>query len=169
MGTTTTQITWEEFLQLPEEPGKQELLDGEVIHMPPARYQPHMRISTDVFLIFLAAVTKARARHEVGYQLRRGGWLVPDVAVDWPEQEFVDGFPQGAPMIAVEVVSPSNLIEHLEKKIATYFEEGAAEVWAIYPSNRCMIVYRKGTWERVTESYRCELLNLTIDVAALFA
>jgi Uma2 family endonuclease len=36
MGTvTTTLMTPEEFLNFPEEPGKQELLDGELIALPP--------------------------------------------------------------------------------------------------------------------------------------
>ena len=43
MGTTITLLTFEEFEQLPSEPGKTELLDGELIQLPPAK-KKHMKI-----------------------------------------------------------------------------------------------------------------------------
>jgi hypothetical protein len=36
MGTTTSLLTFEEFERLPDEPGKLELLHGELFHVPPA-------------------------------------------------------------------------------------------------------------------------------------
>jgi len=35
MGATTTRLTFEEFERLPEQPGKRELLKGELIEVPP--------------------------------------------------------------------------------------------------------------------------------------
>ena len=163
--SATTQTTWEEFLTLPDAPGKQELLDGELIVMPPAKLI-HMQISLDLFLMLVAALSKSRVWHETGYQLRRG-WLQPDVSVTWPDQPIENGWLQGAPMLAVEVVSPSNTAEQIEKKTAAYLEEGAAEVWVIYPITRRMTVFRKGTWECVTETYTCALLNLVVDLPAI--
>lgn len=37
MGATTTQLTFEEFEKLPDAPGKRELLDGELIELPPPK------------------------------------------------------------------------------------------------------------------------------------
>ena len=37
MGTTTSLMTFEDFERLPEEPGKRELLKGELIELQPAK------------------------------------------------------------------------------------------------------------------------------------
>jgi Uma2 family endonuclease len=41
MGATTSLLTFAEFEQLPDEPGKLELLDGELIRLPPPEFE-HM-------------------------------------------------------------------------------------------------------------------------------
>jgi Uma2 family endonuclease len=74
---------------------------------------------------------------------------------------------QGAPVIAVEVISPANRPEHIDKKTAAYLQQGAAEVWVIYPDSPSMVVFHNESWERVTESYRANLLGLTIDLSLL--
>ena len=74
---------------------------------------------------------------------------------------------QGAPMIAVEVVSPANRPAYIDKKTAVYLEEGAAEVWVVYPENRSMAVFRKQNWERITETYACSLLNIVVDLRTI--
>ena len=163
--SATTQTTWEEFLNLPDAPGKQELLDGELIIMPPAKHS-HNKIAELVKSLLETAVDKSRVYREEGYQLRRG-WLQPDVSVTWPDQPIENDWLQGAPMLAVEVVSPSNTAAQIEKKTAAYLDEGAAEVWVIYPANRSMTVFRKESWERVTGTYHCALLGVVVDLAAI--
>src|SRR3989442_11908497 len=39
MPEVRTKLSMEEFLQLPDEPGKQELLGGRLIDLPPAKYK----------------------------------------------------------------------------------------------------------------------------------
>ena len=164
--SATTQLTWEEFLNLPETPGKQELLDGELIVLPPAKKR-HDQISKLIQHLFETVLDVSRVWHETGYQLARG-WLVPDVSVTWPDQPTENDWFQGAPMVAVEVVSPSNTPDQIDRKVGAYLEEGAAEVWVLYPNTRHMTVFRKGTWESVTENYRCALLNLMVDLRTIF-
>lgn len=70
---------------------------------------------------------------------------IPDVAV--VREDRVKGTPgdkyvQGAPELAVEVVSPSDSAEGLERKSRQYFEAGAQLVWQIYPETRTVHVYR---------------------------
>jgi Uma2 family endonuclease len=93
---------------------------------------------------------------------------VPDVSVSWPDRAVENDLLQHAPMLAVEIVSPSNTADQIERKVVAYLEEGAAEVWVLYPTTRHMTVFRKETWESVTESYRCALLNLVVDLRAIF-
>jgi Uma2 family endonuclease len=160
-----TRLTIEEFLNLPGAPGKRELLDGELIALPPAELS-HMQIAIRLHLMLMAALSESRARIQAGYQLNRG-CLQPDVSVTWPDQPVENGWLQRAPMIAIEIVSGANLPEHIDKKTAVYLEEGAAEVWVIYPGTRRMTVFREESWERVTGSYIGGLLDVVVDLRVL--
>jgi Uma2 family endonuclease len=160
--SATTLLTWEQFLELEETAGKQELLDGELISSPPAKMN-HMEIAQRIYDLLKSIPHGYRVWIESGYRLRRG-WLVPDVSLTRPDHPVADGWMQGAPVIAIEVVSPTNRPAHIDKKTAVCLEEGATEVWVVHPENRSMSVFRKGSWERVTETYTCALLNLTVDL-----
>jgi len=164
---TTTRLTWEEFLELPEKPGKQELLNGELIEMPPAKYRRN-GIANRIQLWLTGLLPPDRVWAEMGYQLR-AGWLQPDVSVTWPGQRLENDWLQGAPMIAIEVVSPANNPEQIDQKVAAYFEEGAAEVWIVYPKTHSMTVFSEGGQQavRTTSTYRSAHLPVDADVAEL--
>src|SRR5579871_5397990 len=130
--TTKTLMSAEEFLNLPDEPGKQELLDGELIAVPPAKLT-HIQVIKNVHELLRTILPKERVWVEAGYQLGTRGWLQPDVSVSWPDQRVENDWMQRAPMIAIEVISPANRPEHIDKKTAAYLDQGAAEVWVIYP------------------------------------
>jgi len=159
-----TQLTAEEFLNLPETPGKQELLDGELISLPPAKHD-HSKIARAFLKLLEAVLDKSRVWFFEGYQLKRG-WLIPDVSVIWPGQP-VSGWFQGAPMIAIEIVSRGNTAEEIDRKVNAYLEEGAAEVWVVYPATRSMTVYRKDETLRVTDVYRCERIGVSVKLDEL--
>jgi len=70
---------------------------------------------------------------------RRDQWLQPDVSVvarEQIERAGREGFLENAPLIAVEVISPSNTAESVERKLAKYFENGAGEVWVVFYKTR---------------------------------
>ena|SRR5690349_15603657 len=165
--STKTLMSAEEFLNLPDEPGKQELLDGELIAVPPAKLT-HMQIVKGMQEVLERVLPKRRVWVETGYQLSKRGWLQPDVSVSWPDQRVENDWMQRAPMIAIEVISAANRPEHIDKKTAAYLEQGAAEVWVIYPDTPSMSVFRKESWERVTESYHSQLLGITVHLPGLF-
>ena len=86
MGTTTL-LSFEEFEQLPDEPGKVELLDGELIQLPPAK-RKHVEIAHRIYDLLKPVVDKAEASArlggaylEMGYKFGTGAWLQPG---DWP-------------------------------------------------------------------------------------
>ena len=54
MGTTTI-LSFEEFERLPDEPGKVELLDGELIQLPPAK-RKHMELVRRIMILLTRAV-----------------------------------------------------------------------------------------------------------------
>lgn len=61
-----------------------------------------------------------RAHHEMGYQLGSDGWLRPDVSITHAGQQ-AGRYYEGAPAIAIEIVSASNTAEEMESKIRLYF------------------------------------------------
>ena len=50
-----------------------------------------------------------------------------------------------APDLAVEVISPTDLIEEVMDKIAEYFQAGVRLVWVVYPRLRMIQVYESPT------------------------
>jgi Uma2 family endonuclease len=160
---TRTLLSDEEFLALPDTPGKQELLDGELIELPPAKYF-HSELAQRLMWLLITVVDKSRIWIEVAYWMRKGRWLIPDLSVRWPDQGKKDGWFKGSPMIAIEIASRGNTAEELELKTALYLEQGAAEVWIVYPKTRTMVISRQDGIERVGpgESYYCDRLGLTI-------
>jgi Uma2 family endonuclease len=159
-----TPLTAEEFLNLPDAPGKQELLDGELISLPPAMYE-HAEIGRAFQKLLETALDESRVRFFEGYQLTRG-WLIPDVSATWPDQP-VSGWLQGAPMIAIEIVSRGNTAAEIDRKVNAYLQEGAAEVWVVYPATRSMIVFRKDATLRVPDVYQCERIGVTVKLDEL--
>ena len=59
-----------------------------------------------------------------------------------PSGEIPSGVLRVAPELVVEVVSPHDIAEVLERKIAEYFGGGVHLVWVIYPEQRRAIVRR---------------------------
>jgi Uma2 family endonuclease len=151
----------EEFINLPDTPCK--LLDGELIELPPAKLY-HSVIARKLMYLLATALGESRVWILSVYWLREGRWLIPDVSVSWPDQGISRGWYQGSPMIAIEIASRGNTAWELESKTALYLEDGAAEVWVLYPKTQTIVVSRKQDVLRVAPggSYYCELLNLTI-------
>jgi len=172
---STTLLTFEEFERLPDEPGKMELLDGEVIHLPPAKRR-HMRLShwlRDLLKALLEGAGTTTALGEVyvemGYQIGDRNWLQPDVSITHANQSGEE-YIQGAPALAVEIVSESNRADQMDYKVKTYLANGGIEVWVVYPKTRCVWVFRQGHAEEFREVLRSELIpGLRIDLGALFA
>lgn len=108
-------MTFAEFERLPNAPGKQELIDGELIELPPPKHT-HAKVAKRFHLLLVTALGARQVWHEGGYRIG-GGWLQPDVSVAWPEQRLEDDYLIGAPMIAIEVLSPVNTAAQIERKI----------------------------------------------------
>jgi Uma2 family endonuclease len=68
-------------------------------------------------------------------------------------------------MIAIEIISPGNSAEEIQRKREAYLEEGVAEVWIVYPVSRVMDVFRKdSSYVRVTDIYDCALIGVHVDL-----
>lgn len=177
MATTTTQWTFEDFERLPDQPGKRELVKGELIELPPAEFK-HNTTAHRIFLLLHAALTEAHkggeaqalggVYHEMGYHLG-DGWLQPDVSVTHPGQT-AGKYLEGAPAIAIEVVSPGNTAEQMELKAGLYFQYGAREVWRVYPKSRHVVVQIGARAEVITENVTTPLLpDFRLSVAGILS
>jgi Uma2 family endonuclease len=70
----------------------------------------------------------------------------------WPEPVIArENAWHVVPDLAVEVVSPTNLAEEIDTKIADYFQAGVRLVWVIYPDSGRVYVYRSPTQVTVLE------------------
>src|SRR5258708_9220716 len=109
MGTTTL-LTFEQFEKLPDSPGKHELLDGELMEMPPVK-----RSNSDIQLRiqerlrpYILERNLGEVYVEAGYQLGKRHYVQPDVSLASSEQREAsdpDGYMDGAPRLAIEVIS----------------------------------------------------------------
>lgn len=147
-------VTAEELWEMPDVPGKgHELVDGEVVEVPGAGAL-HAMIA-----FALARLLEDFVRqHDLGlvmpdglaYVLRRHPDQVrtPDLSfVSWdlvPEVGIPEGFWEGAPTLAVEVVSPDDLAEELRERVMDYLEAGSRQVWVLWPRQQSVSVYAPG-------------------------
>jgi Uma2 family endonuclease len=165
--STTSLMTFEEFERLTYE-GKAELIDGEVITMPPPKVG-HMEIMIRVFEHLRAALPAGRVWPDRGGYRVGKGWLEPDVSVSWPDQRMEDEYFVGSPMVAVEILSPR---DRLEQKLTLFFAHGAMEVWVIDPRHKSMTVYAKEdavVVRLVVDGvYHSPALSLTISLSTVF-
>jgi Uma2 family endonuclease len=147
MGTNTL-LTFKEFECLPDSPGKRELLDGELIEMPPAKRR-HAKIQRRIDDRLRPHVLErglGEVYIEAGFKLGERHWVQPDVSFVSTSQDQTgdpDGFFEGAPRLAVEVISAANTAESVDRKISRYFEYGCEEVCVFYPKTRRAWVYRR--------------------------
>ena len=78
---------------------------------------------------------------------------IPDTAfisrVNLPTGRLRGGHFQGAPDLAVEVVSPNDKAGELTVKTADYLTAGTQQVWIVEPNTRTVAVYRPGGAARV--------------------
>jgi Uma2 family endonuclease len=175
MPAATTQcLTFEEFERLPDQPGKLELLQGELIELPPAKLR-HNEIAHRVFLRLLFVLAEVHARgaagnlgkafHEMGYRIGKKSWLQPDVSITHAGQESDDYF-IGAPALVVEVISEGKTAAQIDGKIQDYLADGALEVWVLYPNRRHMWIYKPdGIAEQHAAPFQSQLLGgATIDI-----
>ena len=139
-------MTVEEFMRIDDDSHRHALIKGELLTMPLPKYL-HARIVANLIMI-LGAYVKANRLGvlyaETGYHLERN----PDTVLG-PDMSFVsnerveagdDGYYQGPPDLAIEVLSPSNRKGYIERKLGIYLERGTRSVWLVDPRRRTVEV-----------------------------
>ena len=157
--TLTSKKTWTdwELETLPGDGQKYELLDGELIMIPvPAN---HGTICVRLILL-IGGFVQRRKLGEVydsstGFRLSESILLSPDVSfVSKARLRKVlrapDRFLCGAPDLGVEVLSPSDRMQEIHRKLDLYFEHGTRLIWIINWKLEQIHIYRPDSIEALT-------------------
>ena len=131
-------VTYEEWVNMPVSEGREEVVNGEIVSMPPAR-SLHARIVHRLVAAFVRQLDEAR------YDILSGSFgliiskepltsRAPDVAV-FARDSVVEsnGYYESPPQLAIEVLSPSETRRETADKVADYERVGVLEVWIVSP------------------------------------
>jgi Uma2 family endonuclease len=146
----------EEFMAIPEDGISRELIFGEVRELG-MTLRNHMHAEVVANVVHLLKLwngeqPKPRGRvssGDAGFRLRRDPDVLvgPDVAYAAAELAArtprIPTFYDGPPLLAVEVISPSDKHEDVVEKIGLYFEAGVV-VWEVDPDFQTVRVHQPG-------------------------
>jgi Uma2 family endonuclease len=176
MGATTTLVTVQEFLRLPEPDGQRiELIGGEVVTMGRGAL-PHEAAKKNLIrmlVLWLADHPLGEVWSETTFQLDEFNAPIPDVSVLFPGRISPGStWIQGAPEIAIEIVS-SESAATLEKKIELYLSHGGKSVWVVFPEHRVVRIFDTAGQARMFERHQIledpnVLPGFSVPVSALF-
>jgi len=77
----------------------------------------------------------------------------PDISVVCNEKKRGEEGCRGAPDLVVEILSPSNNVFEMERKLRLYRQAGVREYWIVDPKNNGLTVYFFRKNEIMTETY----------------
>ncbi|MEZ2235074.1 Uma2 family endonuclease [Microcoleus sp.] len=139
-----------EFMALNRDGHRYEIVNGELIDMG-NRSAKHGYVCS-ILMILLGGYVRiqklgAMFDSSTAFKMKSGNKRSPDVSFMAKErlqglEELPDGFLEGAPDLAVEILSPSNTVAEIHNKLVEYFENGARLVWVINPKEKYVLVYR---------------------------
>jgi Uma2 family endonuclease len=179
--TPKTEVTPEELLAMPDG-GHYELIDGEL-------KERRESALSNLIALEIGSILRNHCRQhnagwlfaaELGYRcfpwkpskVRRADVSLIGRDRYSLEQLSEDGFTSIAPDLAVEVVSPNDLVGELDKKIDEYLRAGVRLVWIVRPAARAVQVFRgdrSESWlwatdelsgEDVLPGFRCKVDDL---------
>jgi Uma2 family endonuclease len=141
----------EEFERLPDDDMRHELDEGKLVTTAPPRFL-QSRIAKQLYDSILIYRVAGQVSGEV---LSGAAYLLypsakdktvrqPDVSYvndDRPKTTARGSYMEGAPDLAIEVVSPSDTAEQMARKVRQYLTAGAESVWVVYPATREVHVF----------------------------
>ena len=175
-----SRLSASDLASLPDDERRHELEEGWLVSEPLPSLR-HDRVRRTLERILEAHV----ARHGLGEVFGEAGFILarnPDT-VRGPDLSFVTrerlvginygGFFDGAPDLAIEILSPSNRPYQVRAKVADYLAAGCRLVWVVDPGRRSVTTYRALLFPRVLGADDAldgmDLLSgLTIQVASIF-
>jgi Uma2 family endonuclease len=155
---TTTKLTFEEFQKLPEQEGTHYEFDEGELLMEPSRAARHNLIRQNIARELIRFVKSNRlgiVLEEMDFKLAPDTVRNPDVAfviTKHLKKIDLDRSPiDGAPALAIEVISPSNTAQDTVKKTYQYLSAGCSAVWIVYPPLRLVEIHSAAGVRQVRE------------------
>jgi len=167
-------MTLEEFLESDLE--RYEYAKGELIPMPPTSVE-HGYISANLSSLLHLYVRENQLGRviisDTGFRVSEQV-LIPDIAF-LANARIPDNLSKASPIppdLAVEVVSPTDVLYRVEEKAFAYLEAGTQLVWVLKPRSKTVTVYRSETditlltrndtltGENVIEGFSCQVAEL---------
>ena len=142
-------MTEDEFMRLPDDGRKYELVDGEPKEVPTS--VRHDIIAGNLYTA-LRPLTRGRGfltMGQAGFRMVTRNLRSPDVSFTrkerFPGGVPPEGFGDEAPDLCVEVISPSEEPAEIARKVREYFASGARLVWHLFPETRTAKVFTSPT------------------------
>lgn len=149
MATVTSIITAKQLFDSSDF-GPCELIRGELVMMSPAGFE-HGKVAGNAYHLLREYIQKnpvgIAVAAETGFQISREPDTVraPDVGfvlTDRVPKTETPGFFQGAPDLAVEVLSPNDRASDVTAKVQEWLQAGCREAWVIDPKTRTVQIHR---------------------------
>jgi Uma2 family endonuclease len=157
MSTVTTKpMTAGEFFEWVHRPENQdrffELDDGEVVEMPPPGELHGILCGFIAHLLWVYVIGRGKgavSTNDAGLLIKRKPGTVrgPDIMVfdeSRPLRKLSRKFSEKIPRLIVEVLSPSDKMAKVNRRISQYLKRGVPLVWLVDPETRTVTVYKPG-------------------------
>jgi Uma2 family endonuclease len=180
---TSTLVTADQLLRMPDDGFRYELVAGELKRMTPAGWK-HGMVGSRLHSLLGQHISQHGLGElflaETGFLLAREPDTVraPDIA--FVRKDRLQGKPPeeafwpGAPDLAVEVVSPGDSTGEVDDKVKAWLDAGTVAVWVVNPAWRTVTIYRSATdikvltesdelsGEDVVPGFRCPVRSLFV-------
>jgi len=138
-----------ELMTLPDDGNKYELVDGELV-MSNSGLEHGWIAAILVSALYSFVVPRKLGvilDSSTAFTMKTGNKRSPDVSFLSKDRlqglkKLPKGFGQGAPDLAVEILSPSNTTSEIHGKIVEYFENGTKLIWVINPEEEYVLMYK---------------------------
>jgi Uma2 family endonuclease len=127
---------------------RSELVNGKVVELMPRGFDAGSALGNLASALgqFVSQHQAGRVYISTGFCLKRQPDVVRSPAISFlettrlPSAELQDSFIEGAPTLAVEVVSPHDLWSEVEEKVREYLRSGTPAVWIVDPETQTVTV-----------------------------
>ena len=138
-----TGVSVEEYLQTTFPDLDREYRDGEIVERSLPTYL-HGKVQGLLFAAFLGQENFFPCV-ETRMKVRTGLYLIPDVAVFYPQEP--EQVPETPPLVVIEVLSPDDRMTAVLEKLEEYRGWGVRHVWLVDPHARRMYAWDAGLRE----------------------
>lgn len=144
-----TLMTADDLWKLQNDEQRYELVGGELVEMaPPGGVHGRLAVRLGTRLAnHVESQGLGETLVETGFRIEcrpdtvRGSDVSFLAAENVPAGGLPEGFIEGAPDLAVEIVSPNDSAAYLEAKVQDYLAHGTRLVWVVYPQTRTVVVH----------------------------